>query len=161
MSTIILPIGISGSGKSTWLKERLKNEYDIVVSSDELRLKLTGRVSDESKIKEVFELAELMIDDAVKQNKSVYYDATNLRSKHRRRFVNKYINNPNVRIEYYILPADIKASYERIQKDLDNGVNRYDVSRKGLEKQYQMYNYVVNSNFEGENVHKIVYVNKD
>ncbi len=48
MSSIILTIGTSGSGKTTWIKTLPNNKYNIV-SMDNIRKDLTGNVSDKSK----------------------------------------------------------------------------------------------------------------
>lgn len=154
---IIIPIGISGSGKSTVLRKKFINDYDVLVCPDDIRYKLTGDISNQSKNKEVFEIVDLLIDGAVKQNKNVFLDATNINTKNRKKLVNKYINEPNVVISYYILPADVKVSYERIQNDLKNGVNRSNVPMEVLERQYKMYKETINSCFAGENVHSIVF----
>ena len=158
MSKIILPIGISGSGKSKILRNRFINDYEVLVCPDDIRLKLTGNISDQSRNKEVFEIVDLLIDGAVKQDKNVFLDATNVNTKNRKKLVNKYKNNPNVVIQYYILPADVKVSYERIQNDLKNGVNRSNVPMEVLERQFKMYQETLDSGFVGENVQSVIFV---
>ena len=155
---IIIPIGISGSGKSTIFRYGFINDYDILVCPDDIRFKLTGNISDQSKNKQVFEIVDLLIDGAVKQDKNVFLDATNVNTKNRKKLVNKYKDNPNVMIQYYILPADVKVSYERIQNDLKNGVNRSNVSMEVLERQYKMYMETLDNGFVGENVQSVVFV---
>ena len=152
---IIIPIGISGSGKSTKLRNHLINDYDVLVCPDEIRFKLTGNISDQSKNKEVFEIVDLLIDGAVKQNKNVFLDATNVNTKNREKLVNKYEDNPNVVIQYYILPADVKVSYERIQNDLKNGINRSNVSMEVLERQYKMYCETLSKLMKNKNIMNI------
>lgn len=156
---LILPIGISGSGKST-LIETMKKVYDglKIVCPDTIRYNLTGNISDQSRNSEVFEIVETLINDCVSKNVNVYYDATNLNTKYRRKFVNKFENNPNVHITYYVFPADVELSYQRIQNDLKNKVNRSNVPLDVLNRQKKLYNEMILSDFEGENVERIVFL---
>ena len=52
---LILPIGISGSGKSTWINSLDKDKYTII-SPDMIRKELTGDVSDNSRNLEIFKI---------------------------------------------------------------------------------------------------------
>ena len=152
---IVIPIGISGSGKS-----RLYNlnywEY-VKICPDDIRKELTGSISDQSKNKEVFELAQKRIDDCIANDKNVFYDATNINTEYRKKFVNKY-KETNVRIVYVILPADVNISYQRIKNDLDNKVDRSKVPYQVLLRQYEIYKETLNSQFKDENVDEIIYL---
>ncbi|MCM1223783.1 MAG: ATP-binding protein [Lachnospiraceae bacterium] len=155
---IIVPIGISGSGKSKLYLDEFKDKGYILVCPDNIRKKLTGDISDQSKNKEVFEYANTLIDIYIRYNVNVYFDATNLNKKLRKKFVNKYKDNPNVEIHYYILPADIKLSNERIQKNLSNNIDRSKVPYDVLERQIKMYNDTIKKGFGDENVHKVIMI---
>ena len=62
MPSLIELIGVSGSGKSTWIKNnKSKWNKTVVISPDEIRKELTGNISDQSKNKEVFELTKILI----------------------------------------------------------------------------------------------------
>lgn len=152
---IILPIGISGSGKSTLYKS-ICSDIDIV-SPDLIRYELTGDISNQECNGHVFKIVDKMIEEHVQLNKDVYLDATNVNRKTRKKFVNKYKDNPNVEIVYYVLPANIKLSYDRIQKDIENNVNRSKVPFYVLTRQMDMYNESIDMNFEGENYSYIVW----
>lgn len=151
---IIVPIGISGSGKSRLYKESFSDMK--LVSPDLLRFSLTGDISNQSCNGQVFKMVDKLIDDCVRTNRDVFYDATNINTKLRRKFVNKYKDNENVEIIYIVLPADIKLSHERIQNDIENKVNRSKVPYEVLERQLKMYQETLDSNFEGENVKEII-----
>ena len=133
---LIIPIGISGSGKSRLYN--LNYQDYVKICPDDIRKELTGSISDQSKNKEVFELAQKRIDDCIANDKNVFYDATNINTEYRKKFVNKY-KETNVRIVYVILPADVNISYQRIKNDLDNKVDRSKVSYQVLLRQYEMY----------------------
>ena len=156
---IILPIGISGSGKSLLYKSMFK-DIDIV-SPDLIRYELTGDISNQECNGHVFKIVDKRIDEHVLLNKDVYLDATNVNRKTRKKFVNKYKDNPNVEIIYYVLPANIKLSYERIQKDIENQVNRSKVPFSVLLRQLDMYNESIDMNFEGENYSQIIWIKQE
>lgn len=152
---LIIPIGISGSGKSRLYN--LNYQDYVKICPDDIRKELTGSISDQSKNKEVFELAQKRIDDCIANDKNVFYDATNINTEYRKKFVNKY-KETNVRIVYVILPADVNISYQRIKNDLDNKVDRSKVSYQVLLRQYEMYKETLNSQFKDENVDEIIYL---
>ena len=155
---IIVPIGISGSGKSTLYKGTFS---DIkLVCPDLIRYELTGDISDQSCNGRVFKIVDERIEKHVQNNEDVFYDATNVVKKYRKKFVNKFKNNPNVYIVYYILNANIDLSYNRIKNDLRNNINISNVSYKVLEKQMENYKHTLNSGFDDENVHEIIYYNE-
>lgn len=152
---IIIPIGISGSGKSRLYKMRYKDM--TIVSPDEIRKELTGNISDQSRNKEVFEIVDKRVSELVKKGESFFYDATNINTSLRRKFVNQFINS-DVNITYIVLPADVNISNKRIQKDMNDKVDRSKVPYQVLLNQYAKYQESIQTNFEGENVQKIIWI---
>lgn len=153
---IIVPIGISGSGKSRLYKMRYSDL--TLVSPDLIRKEMTGNISDQSKNREVFQEVDRRIKELVAKDESFFYDATNLNPDLRKKFVNKYRGKKNVEIIYVILPADMETSYVRIKQDLKNKVERSKVPFEVLIRQKGFYNQSLKSNFEGENVQEIIYI---
>ena len=92
----------------------------------------------------------------VKKGESFFYDATNVNSEFRKKFVNRF-RGTDIKIIYVILPSDVEASYKRIKNDLSNNIDRSDVPLKALERQMDLYNQSLRTNFEGENVQEIIY----
>ena len=85
-STLIMMVGISGSGKSTKAEELATLYKATIYSSDKLREELYGDVNDQTHNEELFlELHKRMVND-LKKGKSVIYDATNLSLKNRKKF---------------------------------------------------------------------------
>jgi len=81
---LILPIGISGSGKSTKVKElQMSNPDLVVVSPDQIREELTGSIVDQTRNKDVFDLAYSRTREALSQGKDVFFDATNVSPRSR------------------------------------------------------------------------------
>ena len=152
---IIVPIGISGSGKSRLYKMRY-SDYTLL-SPDLIRKELTGNISDQKKNREVFEEVDRRVAEYVKNGESFFYDATNVNTEFRKKFVEQF-RGTEVKIIYVILPADMNTSYMRIKQDLKNKVDRSKVPFEVLIRQKGFYNQSLKSNFEGENVQEIVYI---
>ena len=158
---IKIAIGISGSGKSTLYEKVYKDKGFVHVCPDNIRKALTGDISDQSKNKEVFEKVDVLIDDCIKNNVNCYLDATNINNKMRKKFINRIKNKPNVdEIEYLVFPIDIYLSYQRIQKDLKENVERSRVPYEVLERQVNMYFDSLKS-IEKEGVDCILYYTQD
>lgn len=135
---IIVPIGISGSGKSTFYNEYFK-DYKLICP-DQIRLQLTGDISNQTKNGEVFNIANQMIVDCLKNNEDFYYDATNVNTKYRKDFTKKVKEiNPDAKVVYVYFPSDIELSSDRITLDLANNVVRSNVPKAVLERQNKLY----------------------
>ena len=152
---IIVPIGISGSGKTRLYNMRYSDL--TLVSPDLIRKELTGSISDQRKNREVFEEVDRRVADLVKKGESFFYDATNVNSEFRKKFVEQF-RGTDVKVIYVVLPADMQVSYMRIKQDLKNNVDRSNVPFEVLMRQNGFYNQSLKSNFEGENVQEIIYI---
>lgn len=152
---IIVPIGISGSGKSRLYNMRYSDL--TLVSPDLIRKELTGNISDQKKNKEVFEEVDRRVANLVKKGESFFYDATNVNPEFRKKFVEQF-RGTDVKVIYVVLPADMQVSYMRIKQDLKNKVDRSKVPFEVLIRQKGFYNKSLESNFEGENVQEIIYI---
>ena len=138
----------------------MKYNHLALLSPDLIRKELTGNISDQSKNKEVFDEVDRRVDMMVKKGESFFYDATNVNSEFRKKFVNRF-RGTDIKIRYVILPSDVEASYKRIKNDLSNNVDRSDVPLKALERQMDLYNQSLRTNFEGENVQEIIYFKEE
>ena len=152
---IIVPIGISGSGKSRLYNMRYKDLY--LLSPDLIRKELTGDISDQRKNKEVFQEVDRRVSELVKEGRSFYYDATNVNLEFRKKFVEQF-RGTDVKIVYVVLPADVAISHNRIKKDLKSKVERAAVPVNALIRQYGMYTRSIKTKFEGENVQEVIYI---
>ena len=154
MSNLVLPIGISGSGKS-YIYNRDYKDY-VQVSPDLIREELTGSISDQSKNKEVFKLAFERVDEHLNKGQNVFFDATNVNKGQRKNFTDKY-KDTDVEVIYVILPADIDLSWKRIRADIRDKKNRSDVPYFALGRQKEMYDNTLKSGFNDENVQEVIY----
>lgn len=155
MAKLILPIGISGSGKS-YIYNRYYKDY-ILVSPDLIREELTGDISNQSKNKEVFRIAFARVDEYLKKEQNVFFDATNVNKSQRKKFTDKYVDT-DVEVTYVVLPADIDLSWTRIRKDIREQKNRSDVPYFALVKQNEQYDNSLKLGFDDENVKEVIYV---
>ena len=136
---LILPIGISGSGKSTWISSLDKNKYTII-SPDEIRKELTGDVSDNSRNIEIFKIVDDRILEALKKGDKVILDATNLNTTFRRLMITNLKSlYPILDIRYKLLDVDPEIAKQRIANDISNKVDRSKTPDEIIDLQYQQY----------------------
>ena len=154
MSNLVLPIGISGSGKSYIYNRDYKD--CVQVSPDLIREELTGSISDQSKNKEVFKLAFERVDEYLNKGQDVFFDATNVNKTQRKNFTDKYIGS-DVNVIYVVLPADVDLSWKRIRKDIRENKNRSDVPYFALVRQKEQYDKSIELGFDDENVSEVIY----
>jgi predicted kinase len=154
MAKLILPIGISGSGKSYIYNKDYKD--CVQVSPDLIREELTGDISNQSKNKEVFKLAFERVDEYLNKGQNVFFDATNVNKGQRKNFTDKY-KDTDVEVIYVILPANIDLSWKRIRKDIRDNKNRSDVPYFALVRQKEQYDKSLELGFDDENVQEVIY----
>lgn len=148
---IILPIGTSGSGKSTWIKSLALANY-TVISPDEMRVEFTGDINDKTKDVEIYKEAANRALEVVKNNKTVIFDTTNLTKDKRRAFINSIrAVLPNANIQYKLLPLNPALAKERIRKQIENGENRANVSDDTIDRQALSYKDMLND-IQEENI---------
>lgn len=155
MAKLVLPIGISGSGKS-YIYNRDYKDY-VQVSPDLIREELTGDISNQTRNKEVFKIAFERVDECIKNGQNVFFDATNTNKVQRKNFTDRYIGT-DVDITYVVLPADIDLSWKRIRADIREKKNRSDVPYFALVKQKEQYDNSLKVGFDDENVQEVIYV---
>ena len=148
--TLFMLIGISGSGKSTYLKNKFLNDFpelsmylkekdselsELIVSGDDLRRELTGDVNNHEKEKLIWtSLIPTKIKENLTEHKYAILDATNV-SK-RKDFLKKF---KNVRKIGIVFKPDVELSWERICEDMNNSVDRSNVPLEAIETQYEKF----------------------
>ncbi len=91
---LAIMVGISGSGKSTYangLKTSLSLENKKAtesISTDDIRLELTGNAEDQTQNDRVFALAKIRVATSLGQDKNTIIDATSLSIKDRKDWIN-------------------------------------------------------------------------
>lgn len=80
--TFYMMVGLPGSGKSYWAREKA-NPYDTIISSDSIREELYGDASVQDDPSRVFNIMFQRIRAALKAGHTTFYDATNINAKRR------------------------------------------------------------------------------
>lgn len=112
--TLIVMVGISGSGKSTFANGLKTSLNATVVSTDDIRLELTGNAEDQSQNGRVFATARNRVNGLLAQGKNAVIDATSLSSKDRKEWVR--IGKANdAEIIAYVVKTDIATAKKRNQ----------------------------------------------
>lgn len=108
MSAILeILIALPAAGKSTYAKNLMKKDPNIVVvSSDAIRKELYGSEEDQSHNQEVFNEVFKRTCAAIKNNKHCIIDATNLSRKRRIAFL-KQFNNCEKRATVFAIPFEV------------------------------------------------------
>ncbi len=136
---VILPIGTSGSGKSTFIKS-LPQKNLVVIEPDAMRVEFTGNINDKSKDKEIYEEAANRAIDAIKQGKQVVFDTTNLTKDKRLPFIEAIKKVlPNANIQYKLMELNPELAKERIKADIAAGKNRANVPDATIDRHAESY----------------------
>lgn len=125
-------IGISGSGKSKYIK----NHFDkrIIVSPDELRKKILGDISDNTQNDKIWAITTKMLRKKVDKYGSVVLDAVNVVSNSRKSLLKNFNDCKKIAI---IFNVDLEIARQRIKNDLEIGKDRSDVPDDILDLQYK------------------------
>lgn len=89
MANLVMMVGISGSGKSSYAREIPHTE---IVSSDAVRAELYGNESVQGDPRKIFNIVHSRIKKLLREDKNVVYDATNLNAKRRKAFLRSLKN---------------------------------------------------------------------
>jgi predicted kinase len=136
---VILPIGTSGSGKSTFIKS-LPQENLVVIEPDAMRVEFTGNMNDKSKDKEIYEEAAKRAVVAIKQGKQVVFDTTNLTKDKRLPFIKAIKKEiPAANIQYKLMELNPELAKQRIKAQLAKGENRAAVSDETIDRHAASY----------------------
>ena len=140
MKNLVVTLGITGCGKSTWLKDK-----SPVIETDDLRVELLDDISNVTQEGFIFGTAAKRISKLFDTHDTVYFGATLVDSKRRIPFLQsiKDMCKHKFVIDVVIFPAIPELSKERITRDLKNGVQRAD-SIRFIDEQYEQYLYTMN-----------------
>ena len=110
--SLILLVGIPGSGKTTYAEKYIEeNPNTVHLSSDKIRAELWGNEATQGDNNEVFSLMQSRAIEALNNGQSVVYDATNITRKDRSYIIS--ICPKFVKIECHIIWAHIETCIER------------------------------------------------
>ena len=141
---VIATVGISGSGKSTWIREFLTDHRDeawAVISPDSIRKELTGNISDQSKNREVWEEAYARLNKFIKADKDILFDSTCTNLGTVKTLCNIAFEN-GIDIKFKVLDCNIDVAKCRVNADMLNKVDRSNVPREVIERQFEGFKIV-------------------
>ena len=140
--TFLMLIGIPGSGKTHWInlnKKKLDAMNYEVISPDEIRQEITGKISDLSQDRIVWNEAKLRVFNRLINGKNVILDATNVNYYYRRLFIE---NLPKCNLRAKLFEVTPELAKERIKNDLKHGKPRSKVPEEVIDRmQNQFINY--------------------
>ena len=159
---VILPIGTSGSGKSTFIKS-LPQENLVVIEPDSMRVEFTGDINDKSKDKEIYIEAANRAIKVIKQGKQVVFDTTNLTKDKRLPFIDAIKKAiPTANIQYKLMELNPELAKQRIKAQLERGENRANVPDATIDRHAESYKQMLEdikseniSNFEKKNYNSV------
>ena len=120
--TLIMLVGIPGSGKSTFAEKVLSNCYNIV-SSDSIRAKYWGSEEVQPNPSEVFDLVIYEARELLKYELDVVIDATNVRKADRQKLIKNILHEAQLKREdvnvicYYFEPDVVHAKAQNLLRD--------------------------------------------
>jgi predicted kinase len=136
-----MPVGISGSGKSRILHSVF--EEKVIIEPDQIRKELTGSVSDQSRDREVWELALARVKKSLEKEGVAVLDATNTKSSLRTQFLKELpADTHKIAIVFQPKGTDeeiVDKLHGRILGDLHAGKDRSDVPKEILQKQLKQF----------------------
>jgi len=119
--------GIPGSGKSHYANQWEK-PYEVIVASDDIRRWLWGDVNIQNHTPAVMAIRTATVITLLEQGYDVISDDTNVEQEHLDAFIQSVRSRiKNVYITLVIFHCPVDTAYERIRKDLRNGVVRANV----------------------------------
>ena len=113
MKEIYIGIGISGSGKSTYLKKH--NPNALWLNADDIREELSGDAGNQTVSKDAFKLLYERIENSMRDNSPLVVDNTTLTEKDRDKIVSHITNGGIIygNLDYRITLVFFKPDYER------------------------------------------------
>jgi predicted kinase len=110
---VVLTFGLSGSGKSTWIKQNLP-EHEII-SLDDLRVEIAGDRKNQIENSKVVAIARERLKIQLRSHQKVVWDATNLRRDFRQQIINLSLNYGAL-ITLVIFHCEESVYFERNQQ---------------------------------------------
>ena len=127
MNKVIITIGCSGSGKTTFCQKKYPDYKNLCM--DDIRKELTGNISDQSKNEEVFKTLCNRIVESVKDKSDICITNTNLGGPKGLKFIAERLSkNSEVTLLFFEDSLNWELCQKRVEADISNGVERSDTT---------------------------------
>lgn len=127
---LVMTVGLSGSGKSTWL-ERHYPDYEVI-SLDELREQFNGKRNSQKHSGQIIQAAKAQLKAALREKRGVVWDATNLRAELRAQILDLGRDyHALITMAVFLLPLKVL--------DKQNNQREYGVAQSVLERQIEQF----------------------
>lgn len=113
-NTLVVLVGVPGSGKTTFAK-LLKEGGMVHVSTDEIREEILGSASNQEQGNKIFSIAYERMQEAGKEKKDCVFDATNRTARDRRALIERAQGYFDFVICYYA-NTDLQTCLKRNQE---------------------------------------------
>lgn len=145
MQEVIILVGASGSGKSTWAKEFIEQDNNYIrVNRDAVRMQITGtdsRLLEHHLEKLVSKIIDEQVKTALDNGYSVVLDNTHLKQKYIDEVILKYNHRADIHIRFFTIPANA-AKLRVMRRDNNNRLDYIDKQVRqfeGLNKDKTFY----------------------
>lgn len=129
-TTVYIPIGISGSGKSTYAIKKF--DPAAIVCPDQIRKEINGDISSQKNSDLVCKLAKERMHIALDKYGVTYLDATNVNKYRRISFMASFNGHRKVAL---LFNANVEEAYSRVKKDIEENKDRSNVHANVILKQ--------------------------
>lgn len=147
---VILLIGISGSGKSTYINKNFDEKY--VICPDEIRRSL-GNINDMTNNGKVWKLTKSIMQGKLDTYGKVVLDATNVNKWLRIQFMAQF---NGCHKEAIVFPVELDVAIERVNRDIRSGIARSDVPATVIRNQFKLFNKGALSVYNEFNTVKVI-----
>jgi predicted kinase len=135
MADLYIMAGCPGSGKSTFLKNKINKDDSVIVSRDEIRFSILKPYEQYfTHEKEVLEIFWTKINEALAANKTVFADQTSLTTKSRKWLLNHVSGYDHVNLIW--IDEDLDTCLER--NEMRRGTKAY-VPRDTVCRMYSQF----------------------
>ena len=160
MSKVIITVGVSASGKTTWAKEQ---QGYIITNRDDLRMSLWGvdenRHLPYGKFGQKFleslvtKIQYLTIEEAIKNNRNIIVSDTNLNKKYREQLI-KFCEDLGATVEIKVFDITFEEAYKR-SATRKNGVT-HDVLVKQFKQFDETFGFYKQTDFSSQKESAII-----
>ena len=115
-----MTVGIQGSGKSTWARNFIAQNPDVVYVNPDTIWTSIGDITDRSLSSRVYHISRGQVEEALSNGKNVLVDATNTRRKYRKSYIDLARKYNALRIAYFF-KIDRDVAIQRVKNRAANG----------------------------------------